>query len=262
MQIELHYQLRIEFSNPVRDHQYLLRLVPRMDAYQQVQVQIQVEGKAFDLNRLCRDGWGNLLIAGQHLASHSQFNVELTALLGHPLTTHPCGLAPNVFLPLTDITRLTSEEASAWLGAIDLKQEDKTALAIAVMQAVFSQMHFERGQTTVHHPVREVIMQRQGVCQDYAHLLIALLRHCQIPARYVAGVAEGEGESHAWVEAWTGQTWLALDPTHNQQISDNLPYIAFSIGRDSSDCPLNSGSFTGIAQQTLSVQAKVTSTTN
>ena len=86
-----------------------------------------------------------------------------------------------------------------------------------------------------------------GVCQDYAHILIALCRAKGIAARYVAGMIFGEGATHAWVEIYDNGIWHGLDPTQNKRIDDG--YIKLAQGRDSRDCQLNRGVFCGTAIQ-------------
>ena len=88
---------------------------------------------------------------------------------------------------------------------------------------------------------------KKGVCQDYAHILIALLRMMRIPARYVVGMMIGEGFSHAWVEMEADGRWYGLDPTNDVLVGEN--YIKISHGRDYNDCIVNKGVFTGMASQ-------------
>jgi transglutaminase-like putative cysteine protease len=98
-----------------------------------------------------------------------------------------------------------------------------------------------------------------GVCQDFAHLLIGLLRLRGIPARYVSGylhVESGSDEpsqSHAWVEAWSPSAgWVAADPTHDQAPDER--YVVVAHGRDYDDVPPNRGIFRGVAGETLSAR--------
>lgn len=255
MMFELHYQMQIHFSSEVRHHQYLLRILPRRDRYVWEQMQLTIDQQAINLDHIPADGLGNALIIGQLLEPHRTFSVQLHAQLS-PKTQLIDSLPPSLFGAHTALTYLSVEQAESWLTGVELPT-DHYALAIALMACVFSQLQYQQGQTETHHPVAALLAQPVGVCQDFAHLLIALLRHCKLPARYVAGVAQGEGESHAWVEAWLGNQWLALDPTHHCVIAPDMPYIAFAIGRDSQDCPLNSGAFSGNAQQSLSIQAQL-----
>ena len=99
--------------------------------------------------------------------------------------------------------------------------------------------------------------QRKGVCQDFAHLMLSIMRLEGIPSRYVSGLADGEGESHAWLESFIDGEWVGFDPTHDCVTKDK-PYIAFSIGRDYLDCSPNRGVFRGSSYaQMLTVKSKV-----
>ena len=97
---------------------------------------------------------------------------------------------------------------------------------------------YSPGSTEVSSTLEEILDRRVGVCQDFAHVLIALARHLGWPARYVSGYvvpeAESEGNSHAWVEIGSADgTWLGLDPTHKRETGDW--HVAVAVGRDYSD---------------------------
>ena len=85
------------------------------------------------------------------------------------------------------------------------------------------------------------------MCQDYAHIMLSLLRMEGIPARYVVGMMTGEGSSHAWVEALCNGYWYGFDPTNNKLV--NADYIRVSCGRDSADCSVIRGNFYGCVTQ-------------
>jgi transglutaminase-like putative cysteine protease len=94
------------------------------------------------------------------------------------------------------------------------------------------------GSTVVSSTLEEILERRVGVCQDFAHVLIALARHLGWPARYVSGYlvpeAESEGYSHAWVEIGSSDgSWLGLDPTHKAETTEW--HVAVAVGRDYSD---------------------------
>ena len=105
--------------------------------------------------------------------------------------------------------------------------------------------------TTVETTAAEVLERKEGVCQDFAHLMIALCRQRDIPARYVNGFLVGEGETHAWVEIFDGYNWLGFDPTHNCRISDG--YVKLAHGRDVRDCSVSRGLYTGLATQQTTI---------
>jgi transglutaminase-like putative cysteine protease len=109
---------------------------------------------------------------------------------------------------------------------------------------------FRSGVTTVDTPVRQVLAQRAGVCQDFSHLMIAGLRGLGLPARYVSGYIRtytppggkrrmGSDQSHAWVGCWLGPAfgWIDLDPTNGLVVADE--HVVLGWGRDYSDtCPV------------------------
>jgi len=112
------------------------------------------------------------------------------------------------------------------------------------------------GETNVMTTAGEAFAAGKGVCQDYAHVLIALCRMAGMPARYVSGLFVGEGASHAWAEVWMDGLWHGIDPTHNRFTDET--YLKLCIGRDYSDCPIERGVFSGWAEQTQKVFTKVT----
>ena len=113
--------------------------------------------------------------------------------------------------------------------------------AEAFMSALSLVFKYVQGVTGVFTTAEEAFTLAQGVCQDYAHILLALLRKSRIPCRYVAGMMTGEGATHTWVEVFENGAWLSLDPTHNRRTDDS--YIVISRARDAQDCSINQGVF-------------------
>jgi transglutaminase-like putative cysteine protease len=119
--------------------------------------------------------------------------------------------------------------------------------------------------TRVDSPIEEAIQTRRGVCQDFAHVMIALLRHVRVPCRYVSGYLypraqtpdrSSEGASHAWVEALLpGWGWVGFDPTNNLVAGER--HIRTAIGRDYADVPPTKGIFKGNAASDLTVSVRV-----
>lgn len=110
-------------------------------------------------------------------------------------------------------------------------QQDAHQSLVTVSTGIVSMEQYSVPQvTSLDTPASEIIKTHQGVCQDYAHLMIALCRLHDIPARYVCGFMEGEGETHAWVEVCDGNAWHGFDPTHNEEIS--CGYVKLAHGRD------------------------------
>lgn len=132
--------------------------------------------------------------------------------------------------------------------------------------AIYQQFAYVPHSTKVDSPIDDAIKARQGVCQDFAHIMIALVRRLKIPCRYVSGYMfhrddkekdrSVEGASHAWVEALVPRLgWVSLDPTNNLVGADR--HIRVAIGRDYADVPPTRGVYKGVAQNELSVTVTV-----
>lgn len=125
-------------------------------------------------------------------------------------------------------------------------------------------MNYVPGSTGVHSPARDAWDAKSGVCQDFAHLAIGALREIGIPARYVSGYLhpkpdadigqEVRGESHAWLEWWTGD-WTGFDPTNDKETGDH--HVIVARAREYRDVPPLSGVFGGTGSD-LSVDVLVT----
>ena len=111
------------------------------------------------------------------------------------------------------------------------------------------------GSTSVHTTAEEAARTMQGVCQDEAHMMLALLRLRGIPCRYVMGYMLGEGLTHGWVEVAQDGQWIGLDPTNHRRVNDE--YIRIGVGRDANDCPVNRGVFRASVQQTSESSLRV-----
>jgi transglutaminase-like putative cysteine protease len=131
--------------------------------------------------------------------------------------------------------------------------------------AVRDGLAYEQGSTTVSTSAEEAWRAGRGVCQDFAHVTLAILRLLGIPSRYVSGyfhpepeAAIGEtlvGESHAWVEAWVGD-WLAVDPTNGAPVGER--HVLIARGREYRDVTPLKGVYTGAASWTPTVVVEVT----
>lgn len=144
----------------------------------------------------------------------------------------------------------------------DCFTEDATLWAAchALMQKIFKSIEFKPGFTTINTPVEEVVKARKGVCQDFAHLMIACLRNMGLPARYVSGYIEtipppgkeklvGSDASHAWVAVYFPEVgWVEFDPTNNLLPSEHHTVVA--TGRDYFDvAPIKGIIFSSGGQQ-------------
>ena len=147
-------------------------------------------------------------------------------------------------------TRLTQPDASMRSVAETFMESGAQDLELAqqINVWVYQTMQYAHNVTDIHTTAAQALALRQGVCQDYAHIMIALCHLCGIPARYVSGHLLGEGGTHAWVEVILPErhhpglaTIVPFDPTHGRRAS--ISYVTIAIGRDYFDVPPTSGTF-------------------
>ena len=254
--LSFQYHLKISMDAPVSRHCFTLRLTPESDERQRIE-QLQQNIFPCDYLRNSRDEWGNSLLYGSFHDTHSIFEADVN---GQALT----GLAEGVpvkepekeriFQYATPLTRPDDAllRFSAGLGPHSGSEEE----ILSVMRAVHDALNYEPGVTNTKTTAAEAFVMGRGVCQDYAHVMLAVLRSRGIPARYAAGMLLGEGASHAWVEALHNGIWVGYDPTNCLVVSDE--HILLARGRDAQDCAINRGIFRGYASQTTEISVIVT----
>jgi transglutaminase-like putative cysteine protease len=161
-----------------------------------------------------------------------EFEVERGGLLAVP--------SPSP-APYLAATALTAPDERLRRVAHELKR----ATPVQVGEWAAGAIRYQLGVTGVQTPAAMALALGRGVCQDYAHLAIAVLRLAGVPARYVSGHLLGEGAPHAWFEALGRDGVVAYDPTHRRPPNDD--YITVAVGRDYADVAPTSGTFTGHA---------------
>jgi transglutaminase-like putative cysteine protease len=132
-------------------------------------------------------------------------------------------------------------------------------------KCVYDSFEYEVGVTEVDSPIDVALAEKRGVCQDFAHIVIAVARSWGIPARYVSGYLHhrrknqdrsGEDATHAWIEAYLPSLgWVGLDPTNDIMAGDR--HIRVAVGRDYSDVPPARGTFKGAAESELAIAVSV-----
>jgi transglutaminase-like putative cysteine protease len=135
--------------------------------------------------------------------------------------------------------------------------------AHALMEKVHGALSYVPGATDVKTRADEALRIGSGVCQDFAHVMIAASRSVGLPARYVSGYLNSPGAterqdaaSHAWVDVFTpDEGWISLDPTHNCRQNEN--YVRLAVGRDYGDVPPTRGVYKGNATEEMNVSVKV-----
>lgn len=168
-------------------------------------------------------------------------------------------------------SRFAQQTAALQLLASELKVERRgnpLELLLELNEGLYDTFEYVPNSTKVDSPIDEALETRQGVCQDFAHIMIALLRNLHVPSRYISGYLfhgkadhdrSPEGATHAWVEAFLpGPGWVAFDPTNN--LLGGERHIRIAIGRDYADVPPTRGVYKGEAESELSVAVTVAPT--
>jgi transglutaminase-like putative cysteine protease len=155
------------------------------------------------------------------------------------------------------------QEVAAVVQQYRQKNVTPYAAATSLAAFVFDNFEYKKGITNVETKVDEIWKLKAGVCQDFAHILLVMLRLINIPARYVSGYIcpknhelRGEGATHAWVEAYIPfYGWLGLDPTNNCIVSDR--HVRLAIGRSFDDCTPVKGTYKGSSEHQLEVSVVI-----
>lgn len=158
-----------------------------------------------------------------------------------PLAAHAVGH----WLKPTHLTRPDKRIKDA-AKALKSKTTTQHDLAQAISDWVYASMEYKDRVTAVDTTASQALALGQGLCQDYSHIMLALCRAANLPARYVSGHLLGDGGSHAWVEVFlpseNGLRAAAFDPTNNRR--PYLDYVTVAVGRDYRDVSPTSGTFT------------------
>jgi transglutaminase-like putative cysteine protease len=247
-------RFRYDYDGPAHDLVHRLIVIPpdrRADQRLRLHA-VEVSEPAARLH-WSRDRWGNR-VATVRLAqvpSRLDFTVSVVAERAGG-TDPPFGRG----VELTRPTRLTApdgaiRELAGRAGAAG----DPYATVLAANAAVHRAIRYEFGVTGVGTTAAAALAGGRGVCQDSAHVLLAVLRACGLAARYVSGHLLGEGGTHAWVEAAVGGRALAVDPC-NDRLADRR-YVTVATGRDYADVAPTSGSYRGPGRSALTCGKRV-----
>lgn len=263
---------KYQYNYPIKESINKIRLFPHHFENQEVlQYQILITHNP-DVD-ISEDYYGNRVGNFNVLDAHSEMTIESRMLVrvNHSLKI-PDIDATSVddiqeekqksilLLRLCYINEIQKQnEINEILKKISIESKSIIEIAQQCNNYVFENFTYTKGITNIETTVDEILTLKKGVCQDFAHILLQLLRTAGIPSRYVSGYIcpnesglRGEGATHAWVEIYTPkQGWIGLDPTNNIWTMDN--HVRLSVGRNFTDCTPIKGTFKGLARQTLSV---------
>jgi transglutaminase-like putative cysteine protease len=244
-------QFQYEYPSPISDLRHRLVIVPRHRHGDQRRLAHRLEVSPDAPARARTDAFGNPVVTVEASVVRRSIAFEMQTLVrrraaldGHRVSSallrDPALLAPTALACPDEALR----DAAA---ALRSEHRDPVDLAHAISRFVHAEMRYVAGVTSVRTTAAQAFAQRSGVCQDFAHVTLALARSCGIACRYVSGHLVGEGATHAWVELILPQradaVVAALDPTNNRTVS--MKYVVVAVGRDYSDVAPTSGSFCG-----------------
>jgi transglutaminase-like putative cysteine protease len=276
MKWKISHRTRYTYETPVRDSFNDVRLEPPSNPGQTVESFLLRVLPATRVNRYA-DFYSNWVHHFEVPEPHLYLLIESQVRVKtHPLPllaedAEPCLLEKLGSLrgieychDFLQSSRYVENEVEAWRLAVDATsgQTDVWQSALVLMRFVHGFLKYEPLATHVHTHMHDVIVQRRGVCQDYAHLMIGLCRSVKIPARYVSGYLANEiaSATHAWVEVFVPTAgWLGLDPTHNCQTGET--YVKIGVGRDYADVPPVTGNYRGTLNRKMEVDVKITPVT-
>jgi transglutaminase-like putative cysteine protease len=263
------------YESPVRESYNEVRLTPRSDNRQNVIVS-RIETSPPTRSYRYSDYWGTTVTSFDLHAPHTQLAVTATSVVETAEPVVPARGATwdrlagdavkDRFTEMLEFTAYVGRDRELARTAKALRRgKEPVEAVLAASRWVHDHLAYQPGTTGVHTSAVEAWQTEMGVCQDFAHLTLLLLREMGVPARYVSGYllpkvdAEVQqtvrGESHAWIEAWTGG-WWGYDPTNDVEIGHR--HVRVAVGRDYADVPPLKGIYSGGTAAALDVTVDMT----
>ena len=274
---KIHHITRYLYDGPVRDSANQIMLYPVKDELQEV-VQHNLTISGNPSVAVFVDYFGNETGTFTHPHPHRELVIDSKiVVITKPGLPPETGMSPEEQWNQTE--RLKSQfqfidflkpEPFAAIDALKevIREEQKAEkgpleTAIDFSGYINSNFKYQKGITTVESTPDEIWQLKSGVCQDFAHILLFMLRLINVPARYVSGYIcpnkngmRGEGATHAWAEAYIpGQGWVGLDPTNNCVVGES--HVRLAVGKNFSDCSPVKGTYRGIFDHSLEVTVSV-----
>ena len=264
------------YKSPVTASYNEARLTPRSDSRQNV-ILNRVETVPATRNYRYVDYWGTAVTAFDLHAPHTELEVTSSSVVETDKSEPPAktitfeGLAADGVRDRFDemLTPTHYTPASRRLERVGRRiikeNPNPNDAVIAAARWAHAELRYVPGTTGVHSSGLDALREGKGVCQDFAHLTLILLRGMGIPARYVSGYLHPnrkavvgdtvDGQSHAWIQAWTGE-WWNYDPTNDTEVNEQ--YISVGVGRDYADVTPLKGIYSGEGSTDLDVVVEIT----
>src|SRR5579863_2975943 len=271
---------RFRYSHPISESIMETRMHPRSDSNQHClafTLSVSPRCRVFTY----RDHLGNNVQHFDIPGDHNQLVIVAESVVEQQVQPEvPHFLSPDAWRALDELvgsgdfwemllpSRFAEETPALALMARQMdvvRRDDPLMLVRELNQRLFEYFDYVPRSTRVDSPIDDAIVSGRGVCQDFAHTMIALLRHVRIPARYVSGYLYRSREdhdrstpdaTHAWVEALLPHLgWVGFDPTNN--LVAHHRHIRTAVGRDYADVPPTHGVFRGKTDSELYVAVQV-----
>ena len=262
----IHQRITYRYDGPVRSLQQRLVVQPRSVHGDQRRIsrRLSVVDATPQRVEASIDAFGNTVLT-LSIPRVEQEVTFVTSCVVERDAQHGPHLEPAAVLVdrrLLEATPLTSADHGIDRLAEKLRASGLSggALASAANECVHNALTYAYGATSVHTTAAEALARRAGVCQDYAHVLLALTRRLGLASRYVSGQMLGFGGSHAWVEVLVPDgaghaRVLSLDPTHGR--ATGYEYITVAVGRDYADVAPLSGTYRSTFSGSLTATKRV-----
>lgn len=273
---KIHHITRYQYNWPVTESVNEIRIYPYSCLEQEI-LQHEVDITNQPDVQLFKDYWGNKVGSFSIMESHQELIIEskliVRTTLGSQLRVdfHSSfeQLAAETlndihFIELMHPDTIVKQSMVNEICAKFYNSNTSVARVVELCsEYIYKYFKYTKGITTVETTIDEILDLQSGVCQDFAHLLLQMLRTLQIPCRYVSGYIcpnqnglRGEGATHAWVEAWIpNYGWAGIDPTNN--IWATTHHVKLAVGRNFYDCSVIKGTFKGPSKQELYVFVSV-----
>jgi transglutaminase-like putative cysteine protease len=272
---------RFRYESPVSESLMEVRMHPRTEGSQRcLSFQLSVDPRA--RVNVYRDYLGNSVHHFDVPGKHKELAILAESLVEMEMPPElPEGLEPGAWEELDAVVAagdywemLMPSSFACPSGALEElgmelqvhRRGDPLTFLLELNASIYDWFDYVPKATQVDSPIEHAIEARKGVCQDFAHIMIALARHVRIPCRYVSGYVHpredkvrersSDGATHAWVEALLPRLgWVGFDPTSN--LVAGTRHIRTAIGRDYADVPPTKGIFKGDAASELAVSVRV-----
>jgi transglutaminase-like putative cysteine protease len=274
MILEVQHETCLDYAAPVTESVTEVRMEPVSDADQSCRSFHLAVGPAADVFRY-QDGLGNHVHHFNVLPPHDHVRILAASIVEttprqrdmfssrarYPLEETPAKIELLDFLQFRGPVR-RSPALTPLLDTLRPKAgQELSHLVSSIAEYIKSHFQYARDVTLATSPIDDLLEHGKGVCQDFTHLMIAVLRAFGVPARYVSGYIhrpDKESQSHAWCEVWFPDLgWFGVDPTNNRVAGDH--FVKVAIGRDFTDVPPNKGVYRGQAEEKISVRVETRS---